>query len=273
MSNDQMYSLKNKNILITGGAGILGQGFCRSFLSAGANLAVYDFDQKALSKLVSELQGLFPEQKVCGYQCDLSSKNSIKETFEKTIEDFQHIHVLHNNAASKSSDLKKFFAPFEEFELETWKEVMDVNINAMFLMAQKVGKHMIENGIKGSIIQTSSIYGIMAPDQSIYEGSEYMGMEINTPAVYSASKAAVVGLTQYLASYWGKKGIRVNSLVPGGMESGQNDTFKNLYSKRVPLGRMGQPKELLGALIYLASDASTYTTGQHLAVDGGLSCW
>ncbi|MFN7610803.1 MAG: SDR family oxidoreductase, partial [bacterium] len=125
----------------------------------------------------------------------------------------------------------------------------------------------------GSIIQTASIYGIMAPDQRIYEGSEYMGGAINTPAVYSASKAGVVGLTKYLASYWGAKRVRVNTLTPGGVESGQNERFIEQYSARVPLGRMAQAEEMVGALVFLASDAASYITGHNLVVDGGLSAW
>jgi len=140
-------------------------------------------------------------------------------------------------------------------------------------MAQAVGRQMVAQGRGGSIVQTASIYGVVAPDQRIYEGSQYMGMPINTPAVYSASKAAVVGLTKYLASYWGHHGIRVNTLTPGGVESGQNEVFSKRYSARVPLGRMAQAGDMESALLYLASDASAYVTGQNLIVDGGLTCW
>jgi NAD(P)-dependent dehydrogenase (short-subunit alcohol dehydrogenase family) len=132
---------------------------------------------------------------------------------------------------------------------------------------------MLKQGRGGSIVQTASIYGVVAPDQRIYEGSSYLGGAINTPAVYSASKAAVVGLTKYLASYWGAHGIRVNTLTPGGVESGQNDVFSRKYSARVPLGRMAQANEMQSALLFLASDASSYMTGQNLVIDGGLTCW
>jgi NAD(P)-dependent dehydrogenase (short-subunit alcohol dehydrogenase family) len=150
---------------------------------------------------------------------------------------------------------------------------MSVNVDAMFLMAKYVGKHMVSKNIKGSVIQTSSIYGVVAPDQSIYEGSHYLGGKINTPAVYSTSKAAVIGLTQYLSTYWGPKGIRVNTITPGGIQSGQNDVFLERYSRKVPLGRMGKAEELVGALIFLASDASSYVTGQNIIVDGGFTVW
>ena len=149
---------------------------------------------------------------------------------------------------------------------------MSVNIDGMFLVAQAIGKQMIKQGKGGSIIQTASIYGVMAPENSIYEGSFYLDRQINTPAVYTTSKAAVIGLTKHLASYWAEKGIRVNTLTPGGIESGQNDEFKRRYSARVPMGRMANAPEMVGALLYLASDASSYVTGQNIIVDGGLNC-
>jgi NAD(P)-dependent dehydrogenase (short-subunit alcohol dehydrogenase family) len=181
--------------------------------------------------------------------------------------------VLHNNAASKSTDLAAFFAPFEDYSLDQWREIMSVNIDAMFLCAKTVGRRMIDQGSGGSIIQTSSIYGIRGSDKRIYEGSFYLDRQISNPGVYSTSKAAVVGLTKYLAAYWADRGIRVNTLTPAGIESGQNETFKQRYSARVPLGRMARADESVGALIYLASDASSYVTGQNIVVDGGLSAW
>ena len=150
---------------------------------------------------------------------------------------------------------------------------MAVNLDGMFLVAQAVGKQMVAQGRGGSIIQTASIYGVMAPDHRIYEGSFYLGHQINTPAVYAASKAAVIGLTKYLATYWADKGIRVNTLTPGGTESGQNDEFIRRYSARIPLNRMANAHEMVGALLYLAADASSYVTGQNIIVDGGLDAW
>lgn len=267
-----MFSLEGKNILITGGVGILGKTFVEGFLSQGANIAIVDVDQLVIDEYVTSMKGKYGT-KIKGYQCDITSEKEVMALVKNVAADFGKIHVLHNNAASKGSDLDKFFAPFEEFSLNTWREIMSVNIDGMFLMAKHVGKHMVDLKIKGSIIQTASIYGVCAPDQRIYEGSFYLGRQINTPAVYSASKAAVIGLTQYLSTYWGSLGIRVNTITPGGMESGQNSTFVEKYANRVPMNRMGQPNELVGALVFLASDASSYITGQNIIVDGGLSAW
>ncbi|MNW55194.1 Gluconate 5-dehydrogenase [compost metagenome] len=211
--------------------------------------------------------------KTLGVGCDVSNPTQVKELVNKAVSVMGEINILHNNAASKSSDLEKFLAPFEEYSLETWREVMAVNLDGFFLVAKEVGKQMIDQGNGGSIIQTASIYGIMAPDHRIYEGSNYLGKPISSPAVYSASKGGVVALTKYLATYWAEHRIRVNSLTPGGVESGQNEEFYNKYSARVPLGKMASQHDMVGALLYLASDASGYVTGQNIVVDGGLSAW
>jgi NAD(P)-dependent dehydrogenase (short-subunit alcohol dehydrogenase family) len=186
---------------------------------------------------------------------------------------YGRLDIVHSNAATKTGDLERFFAPLETYSMDTWREVMAVNLDGMFLVARAAGAAMaaLRNG--GSIIMTSSIYGVVAPDQRIYEGSSYMNRAINTPAVYSASKAGVIGLAKYLSTYWAADRIRVNVLTPGGVESGQNEVFRNRYLARVPLARMGAADEMVGALLYLASDASSYVTGQNIVVDGGLTAW
>jgi NAD(P)-dependent dehydrogenase (short-subunit alcohol dehydrogenase family) len=268
----QLFSLKGKNAIVTGAAGILGRRFCIGLAEFGANVALVDLDQDAVNIFARELSDGYGVKAV-GIACDISSPESVRNMVAKSVTELGEVNILHNNAAGKSNDLDAFFAPFEEYSLEQWREIMSVNIDGMFLVAQAVGKQMVMQGKGGSIIQTASIYGIMAPDHRIYEGSFYMGRQINTPAVYSASKAAVVGLTKYLATYWSEKGIRVNTLTPGGVESGQNEDFKRNYSARIPLGRMANRDEMVGALIYLASDASSYVTGHNLVIDGGLQAW
>jgi len=268
----EKFELKGKTAVVTGGIGILGKHFCRGLAEFGANIAVIDLDEKLVRDFAKELSSQF-SIKAIGIQCDITNPMHVQSMVDHVVEEFGEVHILLNNAASKSANLDAFFAPFEDYQLDEWRKVMSVNIDGMFLVAQAVGKQMLKQGKGGSIIQTSSIYGIMAPDQRIYEGSQYMGRNINTPAVYSASKAAVIGLTKYLAAYWGKERIRVNAIVPGGNQSGQNQHFIERYSTRVPMGRMGNPDEMVGAVIYLASDASSYITGQELVIDGGLSTW
>ena len=267
-----MFDLTDKVAVVTGGAGILGRHFCAGLADSGAHVAVVDMDSAAAEEFAKELIRLYGVKSV-GLECNVSDCASVKSMVSTVVEEFGEINVLHNNAACKSDDLDAFFAPFEEYSLDQWQKIMSVNIDGMFLVAQAVGREMVSQGNGGSIIQTASIYGVMGPDHRIYEGSFYLNRKINTPAVYSASKAAVIGLTKHLATYWADKGIRVNALTPGGVESGQNEEFKLRYSSRVPMARMANANEMVGALLYLSSDASSYVTGQNLIVDGGLACW
>ena len=265
------FRLDGRVAVVTGACGILGRRFCHGLAGQGAHVVAVDLDQAATSALAEELSAA-NGNRCLGVAADVASPESVGAMVARVIEAFGAIDVLHNNAASKSKDLNAFFAPYEEYALEEWRSIMSVNIDGMFLVSQAVGREMVRQK-RGSIIQTASIYGVVAPDQRIYAGSEYMGRPINTPAVYAASKAAVIGLTKYLATYWAPHGIRVNTLTPGGVESGQNQEFQTRYSARVPLGRMARADELVGALLYLASDASSYVTGQNIVVDGGLSAW
>lgn len=268
----QLFDLSGKTAIVTGGVGILGQHFCRALAEFGANVAVVDLDEERAGALAREIEGDSGVGAI-GIACDIASPESVKSMVETVVEKLGPVHVLHNNAASKSADLDKFFAAFEDYSLEEWRRIMSVNIDGMFLVAQAVGAQMIRQNVGGSIIQTSSVYGIRASDKRIYEGSHYLGRQISNPVVYSTSKAAVLGLTRHLAADWAEYGIRVNTLVPAGVSSGQNDEFKRRYSNRVPLARMAQPEEMVGAVVYLASDASSYVTGQQIVVDGGLSAW
>lgn len=267
-----LFELNGKTAIVTGALGILGRRFCRGLAEFGANVCAVDLDGAQCAAFASELSREY-EGQFLGVACDVASAESVAAMVHAVLDKFGTIEILHNNAASKSPDLDAFFATTEEYSLAEWRRIMSVNIDGMFLVAQAVGRQMQTQGSGGSIIQTASIYGLLSSDKRIYEGSHYLGRQISNPAVYSASKAAVVGLTRYLAANWGDMGIRVNALVPGGVESGQNDTFKARYSARVPMGRMAQGDEMVGALIYLASAASSYVTGQCLVVDGGLSAW
>jgi NAD(P)-dependent dehydrogenase (short-subunit alcohol dehydrogenase family) len=272
ISYREQFNLHGKVAVVTGGAGILGQHFCAGLAESGANVAVVDLQGEKAQELAKALTERY-NMKVIGLSCDVSDPESVREMVVEVVAEFGEINILHNNAAGKSDDLDAFFAPFEKYPLDQWRKIMSVNLDGMFLVAQGVGKQMVAQGKGGSIIQTASIYGVMAPDHRIYEGSFYLDRQINTPAVYTASKAAVIGLTKHLATYWADKGIRVNTLTPGGTESGQNDEFKRRYSARIPMNRMATPYEMVGALLYLASDASSYVTGQNIIVDGGLACW
>lgn len=264
--------LEGKVVVVTGATGILGRHFCHGFAELGASVAVVDIDSNMVDIFANELVDQHMVSAI-GIVCDVSSPESVEQMVDQVVTDLGEINVLHNNAATKGNDVGAFFTRFEDYPLEIWREIMAVNIDGMFLVAKSVGKQMIQQGEGGSIIQTSSIYGMLGPDPRIYEGSNYLGGPINTPAVYAASKAAVIGLTRYLATYWAPHNIRVNCLVPGGVESAQNEEFMRRYSTRVPLGRMAKANEIVGAALFLASESASYVTGQILAVDGGWSVW
>ncbi len=273
-SYQKRFDLAGRNAVITGAVGILGRRFCNGLAEFGANVAVVDLDKAVADELAADLSKTHGVHCI-GVACDITDPESVQKMTDAVVREFGDIHILHNNAGGSSpkADRNRYFDTFEQYSLEEWRRVMAVNIDGVFLVDQAIGRQMVAQGKGGSIIHTASIYGVVAPDQRIYEGSEYMGRAMSSPAVYSAAKAAVVGLTKYLATYWAGKGIRVNCITPGGVESGQNETFKQKYGARVPLGRMAYGEEMVNAVVWLASDASSYVTGQNILIDGGLSAW
>jgi NAD(P)-dependent dehydrogenase (short-subunit alcohol dehydrogenase family) len=258
------FGLDGKVVVLTGAAGIIGSEVVRQFLKAGARVFAIDRDAQQLE------QALGP-QVPCLLRCtaDVSDPKSLRQAYAQLHSEWGVPDALLNNAAAKSQN---FFEPFETFALQEWNEVMAVNLTGAMLCAQVFGAPMAERG-SGAIVNTLSIYGIVAPDQRIYEGSQYLGRAINTPAIYAASKAGLWGLTLYLASYWGARGVRVNAITPGGVFSGQNETFVGNYSHRAPLGRMAEAADIAHGMRYLASDAAKYVTGHNLVVDGGWTAW
>lgn len=268
MNKAPLFDLSGKVILLTGGGGILGSRFTRSLVAHGAYVAVAD---RNLVKANSVAAAILEDEadRAKGYSLDVTSRDSWMALQEILQRDCGGIDVLINNAATKTPN---FFESFETFPMEDWETVMKVNVTGAMLGCQVCGTVMAQRGY-GSIINILSVYGIVGPDPRIYQGSLYEGRPINTPAVYSTSKAAVWGLTKHLAAYWGNRGVRVNAITPGGVQSGQNDNFVKRYSARVPLGRMADQDDLNGALVFLASDASSYMTGQNVIVDGGLTAW
>jgi NAD(P)-dependent dehydrogenase (short-subunit alcohol dehydrogenase family) len=264
--------LSGKSGIITGGAGILGQRFTPAFLESNASLVIADWDGDALAKMESVLKPKFGSR-ISFVKCDVSNEKDVSAMVQHAKKTHGKIDFLLNNAATGPQSVEEFFRPFEDYSLEEWRRVMSVNIDGMFLVAKHVVREMKQQGTGGSIVQTSSIYGVMASDNRIYDGSTFKGYSINNPAVYGASKAAVVGLTRWLATYLATDKIRVNAVAPGGVYSHENENFVRKYSARVPMGRMADQDEITGAMLFLVSEASTYMTGQCLMVDGGLSAW
>jgi NAD(P)-dependent dehydrogenase (short-subunit alcohol dehydrogenase family) len=183
-------------------------------------------------------------------------------------------HGLVNNAAldAPPNAPPEENGPFETFPESSWDSVMAVNTKGVFLLCQAIGGAMAREG-RGSIINVSSIYGVVSPDQSLYEYRRQGGEVFYKPVAYSASKSALLNLTRYLATYWAPRGVRVNTLVLGGVFNHQDPRFLEGYHRRVPLGRMAGADEYNGGVLFLLSDASSYMTGAELVMDGGWTAW
>lgn len=261
-----MADTSSRVVVLTGGGGLLGRAMVERLTADGATVAVVD-RHADLAETAAKLAVTPGRAKA--YACDVADRAQLARLHEDVRADLGEVQALICNAATKSEN---FFEPFESFPIEDWNYVLGVNLTAPMLCAQEFGPGMASRG-HGVIVNTLSIYGIVAPDQRIYEGSLYEGRTINTPAIYSASKAGLWGLTKYLASYWGAQGVRVNAVTPGGVFSGQNETFERKYSARTMMGRMGEPHEIADAVTFLVSDRASYVTGHNLVVDGGLTSW
>lgn len=266
----ELFSLKNKVAIVTGALGLIGKEHCNALSEAGANVIVADLDEANCEEFTKTL---FTES-IC-VSLDVTKKDSIYNLRDMVLKKFGHIDILVNNAAINDmfEDPKAATeqSKFENYPLELWQKSIDVNLTGVFLCSQILGTEMAKQK-SGSIINIASTYGITAPDQSLYIKKDGTQSFFKPPA-YSATKGAVIMFTRYLAAYWGKDGVRVNTLTPGGVENNQDEFFIEKYSSKTPLGRMAKPTDYKGALIFLASDASSYMTGANLVVDGGWTCW
>ena len=195
------------------------------------------------------------------------------------IKKYRKIDCLINAAGLTGEDMLKtdsnFFEKFENYDFRLWQKSLIGNLSSTFILTKSVAKHMLKRK-KGSIINIASDVGIISPDHRIYEADKkinYKGVNFNTPLSYSVAKSGIISMTRYLATYWAKKGIRVNCVSPAGVYKKHNKKFVKQLSERIPLGRMAKPGELNGAIIYLCSNASSYVTGHNLVVDGGRTIW
>ncbi|MBS1514993.1 MAG: SDR family oxidoreductase [Bacteroidetes bacterium] len=265
-----LFSLKNKTAIVTGALGLIGKNHCFALAEAGANVVACDLNEGGCEEFAKNLPG-----DSVGVGVDITDSDSLKNLRDIVLNKFGKIDVLVNNAAINDMFENPLAAleqsMFENYPLEMWKKSLEVNVTGMFLCSQIIGTEMAKKNY-GSIINVASTYGMVAPDQSLYQNEKAEQTFYKSPA-YPATKGAVISFTKFLAAYWGNKGVRVNTLTPGGVENSQNEFFIKNYSKRTPLGRMAAPTDYKGAVVFLASDASSYMTGANLVVDGGWTAW
>lgn len=238
--------LENKVIIVTGGSGLLGSAMLEDIRKKGG-IAI-NADINVESDLDNHQIYL-----------DILNTDSIEAVFKSIENHFGKIDGIVNNAYPRTKDWGAFF---EDIPYDSWKKNVDMQMNTVFYICQKSIPYLEKS--KGSIVNISSIYGVVGPDFTVYDHTE-----MTMPAAYSVIKGGVVNFSRYLASYYGKKGIRVNVVSPGGIFDHQNETFVNQYNKKVPMGRMGLPKDIAPSVSFLLSEDASYITGHNLVVDGG----
>ena len=275
---DKLFSVKGKICVVSGGLGQIGAEFVKELRARGARVAVWarTVNDERVTRTFGA--GALKDPDLRFYVTDITKK----ETLNAALDDMEAVwggvpDVLVNNAGidTQPSAPPEVSGPFENFPEEVFREVVDVNLVGTFLACQAVGARMVRGGKGGSIINVGSIYGMVSPVQDIYAYKKEMtGVPFIKPVAYSAAKSGIYNLTRYLATYWGKQNIRVNTLTPSGVwRETQDQYFQANYCARMPIGRMAQADEYNGALIFLASDASRYMTGSNMIVDGGWTAW
>ena len=275
---DKLFSVENKICIVTGGLGQIGKNFVQALNERGAKVAVWGrtVNEERIAKTLGEQALSDPNLRF--YAVDITNK----DTMNAALDDMEAAwgdapDVLVNNAGidTQPSAPPEVSGPFENFPEEVFREVVDVNLVGTFLACQAVGARMITANKGGSIINIGSIYGMLSPIQDIYAyKKELTGVPFIKPVAYSAAKSGIYNLTRYLATYWGKKGIRVNTLTPAGVwRDTQDEIFQGNFCARMPMGRMSRENEYNGSLIFLASEASSFMTGSNLVVDGGWTAW
>jgi NAD(P)-dependent dehydrogenase (short-subunit alcohol dehydrogenase family) len=266
VSGDPLFDLSGRVAVVTGGLGQLGAEYVSGLVERGMRVAIFD--------VATEAGAGDAGAAVRSYPVDVTSRNAIEAATHEIVADWGAPHLLVNNAGLDSAPdaPPEEVGPFETYPEASFDRVMDVNVKGTLLCCQVVGTEMARAG-RGSIVNISSVYGLLSPQQDVYAFRRRGGDTFVKPVAYSVSKSAVLNLTRYLATYWAKAGVRVNTLTLAGVFNDQPREFLDAYESRVPLGRMAQAAECVGAVVFLASDASSYMTGANLVVDGGWSAW
>jgi 2-deoxy-D-gluconate 3-dehydrogenase len=275
MNIQEKFDLTDRVAVVTGGAGQLGVEFCRTLAEAGAAVMVADLNLEAAEKTAESLSK--SGYRAAAFGLDVTRFESTRGLVAETLSRFERLDILVNSAALDPKfdpgAVKHGLPPgaFEDYPLEQWNAALTVNLTGMFLVTQACVRPMLDQDKKGSIINICSTYGLNGPDQRIYikDGKRVA----YKPVYYTTTKAGVLGFTKYLAAYYAGTDIRVNALTPGGVFNNHEEYFVSNYSAKTILGRMARKDEMNGALLFLASEASSYMTGNNVVVDGGWTAW
>ena len=264
------FDLHGRVVIVTGGLGQLGASFANALLDAGARVAIVDMiDDRSRAKIPLKDVG---DDRLRLLAADVTSKASLKGALEQIEAAWGAPYGLINNAAidAPPDAPASENGPFEDYPESSLGRMLDVNVKGVVYCCQVFGRAMAKAGA-GSIINISSIYGVLSPDQSLYQYRRDRGEDFYKPVGYSVTKSALMNLTRYLAVYWGKAGVRVNTLTFAGVFANQEEAFLGPYTKKVPLGRMAEPEDYDGPVVFLMSDAARYMTGANVVVDGGFT--
>lgn len=260
-----LFDVSDKIIVVTGSSGILGTQYVEALLESGAKVCGIDIKTNSLTK---NYEKKFPKSFMFK-SCNILDKKELELSLDEIKSFLGSPNVLINNAAIDNPPSSDSAVPrFENTSEKSWDEVNDVNLKGAFLCCQVFGGEMAKNN-QGSIVNISSIYGLLSPDQSMYQYKREQGIEFYKPVAYSVTKAGILNLTRYLATYWASNGVRVNSLTLAGVRGDQDKEFLEKYEQRIPIGRMAEINEFNGAILFLASNASSYMTGSNMVLDGG----
>ncbi len=277
MSVLDKFRLDGKVCVITGGAGLLGIQHAEAILDAGGRVVLIDINEAKLASAVLSLSAKLTGRanRICGYPFDITDEEAVLSGVARISRNFGSIDILINNAANdpKLEDGGKNLTRLENFPMQVWQDDFNVGVTGAFLMSREIGQRMAKNG-RGVILNIASDLAVVAPDQRIYrqEGLAENEQPVK-PVSYSVTKHALIGLTRYLATYWANKGVRVNSISPGGVSNHQPEEFVAKLTNLIPMGRMAEVDEYKAAVLFLCSDASSYMTGENLIINGGRTCW